>query len=99
MGISLGGLAMSCMYCASTNQAEFPAETNIHFPGLRNAGKPGVFVFPRILVCLDCGFSSFVTPSSELEQLAEVAPAETIRSSETTGASSMPECTMRPVEM
>src|ERR1700687_3389462 len=73
--ISIGGLAMSCAFCTSTNQAEFPAEVNIHFPGLRNADKPGVFVFPRLLVCLDCGFSSFVTPESELTDLAGAVPA------------------------
>jgi hypothetical protein len=69
---------MTCVFCASTNQAEFPAEVNIHFPGLGNADKPGVFVFPRLLLCLDCGFSSFVTPDSELAQLEEVAPAARI---------------------
>lgn len=71
---------MSCVFCGSTNQAEYPTEVNIHFPGLRNADKPGVFVFPRLLVCLDCGFSSFMTPESELGRLAEVAaePARTV---------------------
>ena len=32
-------------FCTSSNQTEFPAEVNIHFPDLRN-GQPGVFVFP-----------------------------------------------------
>jgi hypothetical protein len=61
---------MTCAFCTSSNQAEFPAEMNIHRQGLRNADKPGVFVFPKVLVCLDCGFSSFMTPESELAQLA-----------------------------
>jgi hypothetical protein len=72
---------MSCVFCTSTNQAEFPAEVNIHFPGLSNAGKPGVFVFPKLLVCLDCGSSSFTTPAFELAKLAklgELAPAARI---------------------
>ena len=60
---------MACTSCASSNQTEFPAEVNIHFPGLRNANKLGVFVFPRLLVCLDCGYSSFMTPAPELAQL------------------------------
>jgi hypothetical protein len=60
---------MSCTFCSSSNQTEFPAEVHIHFPGLRNAGKPGVFVSPRLLVCLDCGSSSFTTPASDLAQL------------------------------
>ena len=60
---------MSCTSCQSGNQREFPAEVNIHLPYLRNSGNPGVFVFPKVLVCLDCGASSFMTPASELAQL------------------------------
>jgi len=66
---------MSCAFCTSTNQTEFPAEVNIHRLGLSNADRAGVFVFPRVLVCLDCGFSSFMTPEPELGQLAGSAPA------------------------
>ncbi len=61
--------------CTSSNQMEFGAEVHIHFPGLSNTVKPGVFVFPGLLVCLDCGSSSFTTPASELAQLAGVVPA------------------------
>jgi hypothetical protein len=63
---------MQCPLCASGNQKKFPAEVNIHFSSLGNAGKPAVFVFPRLLVCLDCGSSLFTTPASELEQLRAV---------------------------
>jgi hypothetical protein len=66
---------MACAFCTSTNQTEFPAEVNVHFQGLRNVDKPGVFVFPTVLVCLDCGYTSFMTPVSELVQLAGAAPA------------------------
>jgi hypothetical protein len=52
---------MACAICGSGNQTEFPAEVNIHLPdSLRNADEIGVFVFPRLLVCLDCGSSSFI---------------------------------------
>ena len=61
---------MACTFCTSSNQTEFPAEVHIHFPHLRNGGKPGVFVFPRLLVCLDCGSSSFTIAASELAELA-----------------------------
>ncbi len=61
---------MFCPFCTSNNQRELSAEVNIHFPGLKNADKPGVFVFPILLVCLDCGSSSFMTPASELARLA-----------------------------
>jgi len=72
---------MSCTFCTSSNQAEFPAEMNIHRMGLWNADKPGIFVFPRVLVCLDCGFSSFMTPESELAQLAGSTPPRRIAQS------------------
>jgi hypothetical protein len=61
---------MSCMSGASGNEAEFNAEINIHFPRLRNLDKPGVWVFPNLLVCLDCGFSRFTVPETELALLA-----------------------------
>ena len=67
--LNLGGIAMACSFCTSKNQTEFPAEVNIHFPDLRNVDKVGVFVFPRLLVCRDCGSSSFMTPAPELAQL------------------------------
>ena len=34
----------------------------IHFPGLKGLDKPVVWVFPKLLVCLNCGFTEFVVP-------------------------------------
>jgi hypothetical protein len=67
---------MHCALCESNNQAEFPTEMMIHFRGLRNIDKPGVLVFPKLLVCLDCGFSRFTTPESELALLARGMASE-----------------------
>jgi hypothetical protein len=64
---------MSCTLCASGKEAEFIAEINIHFPGLKNLDKPTVWVFPKVLVCLDCGFSRFTVPKEELALLASAA--------------------------
>jgi hypothetical protein len=61
---------MLCVSCGSGKQSTFPAEMNIHLSGLKNLDKPGVFLFPKVLVCLDCGFSSFTTPETELALLA-----------------------------
>jgi hypothetical protein len=40
----------------------------IHFAGLKNLDNPGVWAFPNLLICLDCGFSSFTAPHAELQQ-------------------------------
>jgi hypothetical protein len=68
---------MPCSSCLSSNQAEFPAEINIHFPGCKNFTKPTVWLFPKVLVCLDCGASRFTIPESELAWLARTDEAAT----------------------
>jgi hypothetical protein len=68
---------MSCPSCLSRNEAEFPAEMNIHFPGSENLTKPSVWLFPKVLVCLDCGASRFTTPKNELARLAGTDQAAT----------------------
>lgn len=62
---------MSCPSCASLNQAELATEMMIHFKGLNHLADPGVLVVPKVLVCLDCGFSWFNIPETELWLLRE----------------------------
>lgn len=62
---------MSCRSCSSNRQSVFPTELNIHFAGREGLEKPTVWVFPQLLVCLDCGFTSFVVPESQLLKLNE----------------------------
>ena len=61
---------MSCLSCGSGNQAELTAEMMIHFSGLKNLDKPGVWVFPKLLICLDCGCSHFTVPEAELASMS-----------------------------
>ena len=61
----------SCESCGSGNQREFSAEMAIHFPVLKGIDKPPVWVFPKIVVCLDCGTAKFAAPEAELRQLAK----------------------------
>lgn len=63
-------MSCSCPLCGSVNVAKSAAEMIIHFRGRRNVDIPGVWVFPKLLVCLDCGFSQFNVPESELALLA-----------------------------
>ena len=61
---------MPCKSCGAVNQSKFTGEMAIHFPGLKNIDKPVVWVFPELIVCLDCGTTEFVVPEAELRQLA-----------------------------
>ena len=62
---------MYCPSCQSSNQAEFTTEMMIHFSGLKYVDCPGVFAFPKIVVCLDCGAARFSTPEEVLRQLQQ----------------------------
>jgi hypothetical protein len=62
---------MLCKSCQSRNQRNLNAEIGIHSPGRKGLNKPLVLVFPQVLVCLDCGFTEFAIPETELERLAE----------------------------
>ena len=60
---------MSCKVCQSANQRAFQSELNIHFPGAKNLVTPTVRAFATLLVCLNCGFTEFVTRDEELTKL------------------------------
>jgi hypothetical protein len=63
-------LSTTCKSCGSVNQGKFSAELGIHFLGLKSIDKPVVWVFPELVVCLDCGTAEFAVPE-ELRQLAK----------------------------
>jgi hypothetical protein len=62
---------MSCQSCQTHNYGVFGAEVAIHFPGVRGLDIPVVWVFPKLNVCLDCGFSEFQIPEKEMQTLNE----------------------------
>jgi hypothetical protein len=66
---------MECKSCGSDKQSKFTAEMAIHFPGLKNISKPHVWVYPELLVCLNCGNTEFVIPETELRVLARADAA------------------------
>ena len=61
----------TCTSCGSVHQRDFSGEIAIHFPGLKNIDKPTVFVFPKLLICLNCGSAVFAVPETELSVLAK----------------------------
>jgi hypothetical protein len=61
---------MLCPSCHSGKIREYNAEINVHFPGMKGLNIPTVWVFPRVLACLDCGQAQFTIPEAERKELA-----------------------------
>jgi hypothetical protein len=62
---------MCCKSCGSDQLSKFAAEMGIHLHGLQDIEKPLLWVFPELLVCLNCGKAEFAIPESELRALAK----------------------------
>jgi len=62
---------MPCPSCTLGSQVEFGSEMMVHFSGLRNVDRRGVWLLSNILVCLDCGFAHLTVPEPKLTLLGE----------------------------
>jgi hypothetical protein len=62
---------MSCRSCRSENQTEFASEICVHHPGLEKVDKPAVMLFPKLRICMKCGFTEFKMHDTELRLLGE----------------------------
>jgi len=63
---------MDCQSCSSSRQIEMQGEVCLHFPGgLESLDKPLVWVYPKVVVCLDCGSAQFTVPETELKVIKE----------------------------
>jgi hypothetical protein len=60
---------MACQKWSSENQSTFNGEVGIHFPGREGLSKSIVLVYPKLVVCLKCGFTEFTVPERELRVL------------------------------
>jgi hypothetical protein len=56
------------------HQREFNGQVAIHFPGIKGLQKPIVMIFPKLRVCMDCGYADFTVPERELSVLVTGAP-------------------------
>lgn len=71
------GVFMSCKSCHVDKEAVFDGEIALHFPGLNGLGKPIVWVFPLVRVCLECGVAEFDIPKRQMRVLSDGAvPAD-----------------------
>jgi len=64
---------MACRSCGSDEQTKFAVEINIHIPGRENLEKPPVLVFPKLQVCLSCGFAECTVPENKLPHLMKAS--------------------------
>jgi hypothetical protein len=62
---------MSCKRCASGKVRDFDGELAIQYPGLKGLDIPHVFVNPKLIICLECGFTEFSMPETELRSLVD----------------------------
>jgi len=67
---------MSCKRCGEDTRSKFPTEMNVHFPGWGGLEKQSVWVFPEVLVCLNCGLAEFDVPVRELATLVDGSSAK-----------------------
>ena len=67
---------MSCRSCGSKEQTKFAAEMSVHVLGVKNVDKPTVWVFPRLLVCMNCGFTELTIAEDELRVLKKTPPSD-----------------------
>jgi hypothetical protein len=61
---------MHCESCGSEKLCNLNGEIAIHFPGPKNMDEPIVWVFPQLVVCLNCGTAEFAIPEDQLRLLA-----------------------------
>jgi hypothetical protein len=60
-----------CKSCGSSRLTDLNSEVCIHFSGLKGLDVEPIFVFPKLKVCLDCGFVDANLSEGALEQVRE----------------------------
>jgi hypothetical protein len=68
-----------CSSCGSANLSKYDAEIAVHLPYLENSARPHIFLFPKLLICLNCGFTGFAVAETELRALAQSPFSEFLR--------------------
>ena len=65
-----------CQSCASWNLVRLSTEICLHFPGLSGLERGPIFVFPKLTICLDCGFLHSRLSAEELRPIKESVSGE-----------------------
>jgi hypothetical protein len=62
---------MPCTSCGSENLRRLRGEIAVRYPGLEKMDGPAVWVFPELVLCMDCDNALFVVPGAELRLSAK----------------------------
>ena len=62
---------MLCYSCRSASVRDYPAEINVHFPGMEGLNIPSVWAFPKLSVCIACGAAEFTLTDADRKALAD----------------------------
>ena len=60
---------MACRSCKSDKQTELLSEICIHQPRELESNKPHIMASPKLLLCLNCGFTEFAITNEQLNNL------------------------------
>jgi hypothetical protein len=60
------GQSMPCTSCGSENVRRFKGQIPVRYPGLEKTDGPPLWVFPELVLCLDCDNALFLVPGAEL---------------------------------
>jgi hypothetical protein len=65
----LSGGVMACKSCGSEKQQDFSGELSVASLAIGKLKQAPVYVVQKVLVCLDCGYTELIVPTTELAQL------------------------------
>lgn len=69
------GTKMACKICNSENLQRLDGELTASLPSLKTLKVPPIYVCQSVVVCLECGFSELVIPTTELQSLKKAKAA------------------------
>jgi hypothetical protein len=73
---------MACKAWGSDRLSVSSGEIAILLPGGEGPTKPIVWLFPKLLLCLNCGVAELAIPDTELSVLAESSPPAAVCASQ-----------------
>lgn len=78
---------LTCGSCRSINVIELATETCLHFRGLSGLNVEPIIVFPKTVICLECGAMQSNLAQSEIEQVREATARLNVASPRHSGSS------------